>query len=117
TEGGAAIRTGEVAAIARVLALHGCEVCLLENLPRRGIAQQREFLLEQATAPYALFLDDDVILEPYVLEMLLDVIRREGCGFVGSSVIGASYIDDVRPAQQHVELWEGPVSPEVVLPG
>lgn len=117
TDGGASVRTAEVGAVARVLESHGCEVELLENLPRRGIAQQRQFLLDQASAPYALCLDDDVILEPYVLELLVDVIHRERCGFVGSSVIGLSYTDDIRPAQQAFELWEGPVQPEIVLPG
>lgn len=117
TDGGASIRSAEVGAIARVLEDHGCEVRLLENLPRRGIAHQRQFLLEQAEAPYALCLDDDVILEPYVIALLVDAIGAEGCGFVGSSVIGLSYVDDVRPDEQHVELWDGPVEPEVVLPG
>src|SRR5690606_19069119 len=70
TGGGGAIRSAEVTAVARVLETHGCDVELLENLPRRGIAQQRQFLLDQARAPYALCLDDDVILEPYVIELL-----------------------------------------------
>lgn len=117
TERGAAIRTGEVLAAARVLESHGCEVRLLEHLPRRGIAEQRQFLLEQSNAAYALCLDDDVILEPYVLALLLGVIERERCGFVGSSVIGLSYVNDLRPAQQHIELWDGPVRPELVVPG
>jgi len=117
TDRGASIRTAEVRAIARVLERHGCEVELLENLPRRGIAHQRQFLLDRASAPFALCLDDDVILEPYVIELLVHVMRSEGCGFVGSSVIGLSYVDDVRPDQQRFELWEGPVQPEVVLPG
>lgn len=117
TDGGAAIRTPEVKAVARVLESHGGDVELLENLPRRGIAQQRQFLLDRTSAAYALCLDDDVILEPFVLELLVNVLRRERCGFVGSSVIGLSYRDDVRPAQQHIELWDGPVRPEVVVPG
>jgi len=117
TDGGASIRSGEVRAVSRVLERHGCEVQLLENLPRRGIAQQRQFLLDRSSAPYVLCLDDDVLLEPYVLELMLGVIEREGCGFVGSSVIGLSFVNDVRPDQQHVELWEGPVRPEVVVPG
>src|SRR5690606_4646252 len=97
TDRARSIESAEVKAIARVLESHGCKVELLENLPRRGIAQQRQFLLDLATAPYALCLDDDVILEPYVIELLVRVIRRERCGFVGASVIGLSYVDDVRP--------------------
>lgn len=117
TDGGASIRSGEVLAASRVLESHGCEVRLLENLPRRGIAEQRQFLLDNASAPYVLCLDDDVLLEPYVLNLMLAVIERERCGFVGSSVIGLSYATDVRPYQQNVELWEGPVRPELVVPG
>ncbi len=117
TDRARSIESAEVKAIARVLESHGCKVELLENLPRRGIAQQRQFLLDLATAPYALCLDDDVILEPYVIELLVRVIRRERCGFVGASVIGLSYVDDVRPDEQRFELWDGPVRPEVVLPG
>ena len=117
TGGGGAIRSAEVTAVARELETHGCDVELHENLTRRGNAQQRQFLLDQARAPYALCLDDDVILEPYVIELLVDVIRRERCGFVGASVIGLSYAQDVRPEQQNFELWDGPVQPEIVLPG
>src|SRR4051794_21949749 len=61
------IRAGEVRAVVRVLRAHGHTVDLLPNLPRRGMAEQRQFLLDQATAPYALFLDDDLILEPWVV--------------------------------------------------
>jgi GT2 family glycosyltransferase len=105
-----------LAAVVRVLRLRGHEVQLLRNLPARGMAQQREFLLERASAPYALFLDDDLILEPFVTRLLLDAIERHGCGLVGCGTIGASFVDDVRPHQQVVEPLER-VEPEVVLPG
>ena len=108
---------GEVQAALRVLRLHGHPVRVLKNLPRRGMAEQRQFLLDRATAPYCLFLDDDCILEPYVLSLLLAAIREEQCGFVGSAVIGLSYLSDERPAEQAVELWDGPVAPESVKPG
>ena len=107
----------EVAAMLRVLRLHGHVVEVHRHLPRRGMAEQRQFLLDQAQAPYALFLDDDCFLDPWVLGLMLRTIRQEGCGFVGSAVIGLSYLDDVRPHEQAVELWEGPVQPEVVEPG
>jgi len=86
------------------------------HLPRRGMAEQRQFLLEQADAPYVLFLDDDVIVEPDLIERLLRAVERERCGFVGSAVIGLSYLDDVRPHEQAIEFWDGPVEPEVVRP-
>jgi hypothetical protein len=82
-----------------------------------GIAEQRDFLLKRARADAVLYLDDDVLMEPWVVERLLDVLRAEGCGFVGAFPAGLSHRDDVRPAQQIVERWEGPVRPEVVAPG
>src|SRR5690606_27716800 len=63
SEGGASIRSGEVRAVARVLEQHGCEVHL----------QQRQFLLDRSSASYVLYLDDDVLLEPFVLGLMLDV--------------------------------------------
>jgi hypothetical protein len=44
------------------------------------MAEQRDFLLSRAGAPYAHFLDGDVLLERPVMERMLGVIRREGCG-------------------------------------
>ena len=101
----------------RVLEAHGQPVEVHRHLPRRGMAEQRQYLLDQARAPYALFLDDDLILEPFVVECLLAAMQEEACGFVGSAVIGLSYLDDVRPHEQHVEFWEGAVQPEIVRPG
>jgi GT2 family glycosyltransferase len=117
TEGAAAADTLEVQAVIRVLRLRGHAVDVLRHLPRRGMAEQRQFLLDQARAPYALFLDDDVMLEADVVGRMMAAIREEGCGFVGCGLIGASYVDDVRPHEQAVELWEGPVEPETVRPG
>ena len=117
TEDSNPVESGEVQAVLRVLSLHGHEVEVHKHLPRRGIAEQRQFLLEQATAPYALFLDDDLILEPFVVENMLTAIKEERCGFVGSAVIGLSFIDDIRPHEQKIEFWDGPVQPEMVKSG
>ncbi len=117
SEGLSVADVAEVAAVVRVLRLHGHPVEIHKNLPRQGMAEQRQFLLDRATAPFALFLDDDCLLEPYVLELLLRAIQEERCGFVGSAVIGLSYLDDERPQEQAVELWHGPVEPEVIGPG
>ena len=76
------------------------------------MAEQRQFLLEQAKSPYVLFLDDDLLLEPEVIGRMMETIRQEGCGFVGMAPIGLSHIDDVRPHQQDIALWDGPVHPE-----
>ena len=82
-----------------------------------GIAEQRDFLLKRARADAVLYLDDDVLMEPWVVERLLEVLRSEGCGFVGAFPAGLSHREDVRPEQQVIEYWDGPVRPEVVEPG
>lgn len=116
SDGAASFETGEARSIVRLLEARGHEVHLLRNLPRRGLAQQRQFLLEQARGPHVLYVDDDVLLEPDLIERLVNVLREQRCGFVGSAVIGLSYRDDVRPHQQAVEFWDGPVQPEAVRP-
>jgi len=114
TEDSELLASGEVQAVLRVLRAHGHAVEVHKHLPRRGMAEQRQFLLDQATAPYSLFLDDDLILEPDVVERMLLAIQEEGCGFVGSAVIGLSYIDDIRLHEQAIEFWNGRVQPEIV---
>lgn len=80
------------------------------------MAEQRHFLLGQARSPYALFLDDDLLLGPGVISRLLTTIEEQGCGFVGSPPIGLSYADDMRPHEQALEVWEESVTPETILP-
>jgi glycosyltransferase involved in cell wall biosynthesis len=116
-EKAASLTAGEVQTVLRVLQTQGHPVTAHRHLPRRGIAEQRQFLLDQAIAPYVLFLDDDVLLESWVLDRLLGAIQQEGCGFVGSGLIGLSFRDDRRPEQQSVEFWQGPVQPETVRSG
>lgn len=117
SETGEASRSGEVLAAARVLRLHGSEVEVHAHPERRGMAEQRQFLLDRSSAPHVLYLDDDLILEPNVVGRMLEAIHTLGCGFVGSAVIGLSHLHDVRPQEQAIELWEGRVRPERVLPG
>jgi GT2 family glycosyltransferase len=107
---------GEVVTARRVLELHGNQVCIEKHLPRRGLAEQRQFLLDHARCRYALFLDDDLVLEPWVVRLMVETMERERCGFVGCAPIGLSYVDDVRPQQQGIEFWDGPVEPESVGP-
>ncbi|HSH55618.1 MAG TPA: glycosyltransferase family 2 protein [Candidatus Limnocylindrales bacterium] len=102
--------------IVRFLEHKGITVCVKPNLPRRGIAHQSQFLLDQVDTPYCLFLGDDVLLEPFALRNMIETLKREGCGFVGNAVIGLSYKADERPHQQHIELWNGPVQPEYITP-
>ncbi len=117
TEADQPLPTPEVQAALRVLAIHGQAIALHRHLPRRGLAEQRQFLLDQVTAPYALFLDDDLILEPDVIGRMYKAIREEDCGFVGCAAIGLSFIQDVRPQEQAIAFWQGPVQPETVKPG
>jgi glycosyltransferase involved in cell wall biosynthesis len=117
SEGAGACAHGEVQAVLRYLRATGRQVETRRNLPRRGMAQQRAFLLEQVRAPYCLFVDDDVILEPDLVARLHAVIEAEGCGFVGSALHGLSYLGQERPLQENIEFWDGPVTPEKVRPG
>lgn len=116
SENGDVTSVPEVEAVVRLLRARGVQVQVHKHVPRRGMAEQRQFLLDAVASPFALFLDDDVILEPDVLERMLRAIHEEGCGFVGCAVIGLSYVHDVRPHQQHIEFWDGRVRPERVEP-
>ena len=116
TEDSDPVATGEVQAVLRVLRAHGHNVEIHKHLPNLGMAEQRQFLLDRAQGEYCLFLDDDLILEPDVISRMLIAIQEEGCGFVGSAVIGLSFIDDVRPHEQKIEFWDSPVQPETVEP-
>jgi glycosyltransferase involved in cell wall biosynthesis len=102
----------EIQTLIQALRWHGHNVTLHHHLPRRGLAEQRQFLLEQSRAPYVHYLDDDVLLDPPVMERMRAVLREEQCGFVGCAATGLSYLDDVRPHQQNIEIWTGPVEPE-----
>lgn len=106
-----------VATPIRLLRARGHRVDTVRHLPRRGLAEQRQFLLDRVRAPYALFLDDDVLCEPDVVARLVGTIEKEGCGFVGMPLVGLSHLDDVRPHEQRLEPWTGPVVPEVIEPG
>jgi hypothetical protein len=103
--------------LVRALRYRGHPVLLRHHLPRRGIAEQRAYLLRHSQARYVLFLDDDVWLEPGVVARLLTAIEELGCGFVGNAPHGLSYLDDHRPHQQDgYEEWPGPPRPERISP-
>jgi glycosyltransferase involved in cell wall biosynthesis len=106
TEDSDLVTSGEVQAVIRVLRAHGHVVEVYKHLPRLGMAEQRQFLLNQVIAQYSLFLDDDLILEPDVVERMLIAIQEESCGFVGCAFSGLSFIDDVRPHEQKIEFWD-----------
>jgi hypothetical protein len=102
----------EILTICRAFAVQERRVRVFKHLPRRGMAEQRNFLLSLSQAKYVQFLDDDLLLEPEVVERMLGVIEEEKCGFVGCCAIGLSHLDDYRPHQHNIELWDGPVKPE-----
>lgn len=107
------LERSEIQTVVQALRLRGHSVSLLHHVPCRGMAEQRQFLFEQSKAPYVQFIDDDILLDPQTTQRMIDVIRRERCGFVGCAAIGLQFQDDIRPHQQHIELWEGPVTPEL----
>jgi len=104
-------------AVYRFLQNHGCSISIFKNLPRVGLAQQRHFLLNKSHSRFSLFLDDDLLLEPFVLQNLVHTIKDEGCGFVGCAPIGLRYMNDYRPEQEHIELWDRNVMPEKIAVG
>lgn len=100
-------------AMGRVIQSRGGSIEWHHREPR-GIAEQRDFLLGRAEAGPVLFLDDDIFMEPFVVERLLSVLEAENCGFVGAFPAGLTFVDDVRPGQHVFEPWQGPVRPEVI---
>lgn len=100
-------------AMTRRLRLTGHPVVLTRHLPRRGLAEHRQFLLDSADADRVLFLDDDVWLAPDVLRRLGSALTELRCGFVGNAMQGLSFMEDERPDEQlPYREWDGPVEPE-----
>jgi GT2 family glycosyltransferase len=112
----ASLSSPVVASLCRIIEARGASVCWHRRRENRGIAEQRHFLLEQSKSPYVLFIDDDVFMEPWVAQRLVQTIHEHQCGFVGAFPTGLSFLADERPHQQLVEFWEGPVEPEEVEP-
>jgi hypothetical protein len=117
SQGGPGWEHPAAAAMVRVLEAQGRPVTRMRHLPRRGLAEHRQFLLDQSLADKCLFLDDDVWLEPGALERLAEALDHLGCGFVGMAPQGLSYLNDRRPAETEAfEAWEGPVTAESIHP-
>jgi GT2 family glycosyltransferase len=120
TEGEAAsFMQPAVRAMVRVLEAQGHRVQLERHLPRRGLAEHRDYLLGLASAPFVLFLDNDVWLEPGSLVRMSRALEASGCGFIGSAVQGLSYLTDRRPHERiGLALWpDDEVLPERIRPG
>jgi GT2 family glycosyltransferase len=92
-----------VQTLGRVIEERGGAVEWHHRPPLHGIAEHRDFLLQQATAGTVLYLDDDVLMESRVLERLLTILGNEGCAFVGAFPAGLSHRDDLRPEQQKID--------------
>lgn len=105
------------AAMIRLLEAQGRATSLIRHLPRLGLAEHQQFLLEQSSAEKVLFLDDDVWLEPGALERMSEALDRLECGFVGMAPQGLSFLNDKRPEQMaSFTAWNGPVTPEKIRP-
>jgi hypothetical protein len=115
SDGPASYATPAATMLISALRRRGTPVELCRNLPRRGIAEQRAFLLSKATASAVLYLDDDVWLEPGVILRLHNALRDLGCGFVAAAMQGLSHLDDRRPDEcAPFEIWGGSVEPESI---
>jgi glycosyltransferase involved in cell wall biosynthesis len=115
SDGAASFETASSATLVRALRRRGTPVELLRHLPRRGITEQRAFLLSRATADAVCYLDDDVWLEPGVLDRLHRALNELRCGFVAAAMQGLTHLDEPRPHEWAAfEVWEGPVHPETV---
>ncbi len=85
-----------VAGVARVLRSRGVAVDVLSHPSGAGVAENRAFLLAQASAPYVLFCDDDIVLGPEVLARMVAAMSELRCGFVAQAMTGLSFSGDVR---------------------
>jgi GT2 family glycosyltransferase len=97
TAAGTALHSPLVAGVARVLSARGVPVEIRQHPSGAGVAENRQFLLEAATAPYVLFLDDDIVLEPESMPRLLSAMTRLRTGLVGMAMTGLSFLEDRRP--------------------
>jgi glycosyltransferase involved in cell wall biosynthesis len=96
--------------------LKNINISIYRNLPPKGITEQRQFLFEKSKTELILYLDDDLILEPFVIKNSFKTIKIQNCGFVGMGLIGPSFVNDIRPNEQNIEFWQTKVKPEKILP-
>ena len=67
----------EVQSLLHVIEARGGSIEYHYRPPIHGIAEQRDFLLKRATTQNVLYLDDDVFMEQWVIEKLLEVLQSE----------------------------------------
>ena len=118
SDGPASSETPPATTLLRVLAGHGRRIRTMRHLPRRGLAEHRAAMLAASSAPFALFCDDDVWLEPGVVGRLHEAIVELRCGLVGAAVQGLSHLHDHRLTElEPFERWPGRPEPELIEPG
>jgi glycosyltransferase involved in cell wall biosynthesis len=105
-----------IQSLLRIIKARGATYEWHYRVPSLGIAEQRDFLLNRASSEMILYLDDDVWMEPWVLQKMVNTLVEQQCAFVGAFPAGLSFLDDVRPEQQIIEYWEGDVTPESIYP-
>ena len=93
-------------------AVNRTSICTKGLPPGCALPQIKSFLLEQATAPYVLYADDDLLMEPWVVDHMLSTIQSEGCGFVGMADLGAS--GHASQLYQHFGITQQAVSAETL---
>lgn len=110
-------RWDAIAGVVRVLREQGHPVLLTRNVPPRGMAEQRAYLLSCSRARYVLYLDDDIWMAPGTVDRLYQAIRLLKCGFVGNAPhdLTAGHGPPVETRVRYEE-WEGPVRPETIGP-
>lgn len=117
---GVVVGSALVAGVVRLLRARGTDVELLHHPSGQGVAENRAHLLSRARAPYVLFLDDDIVLEPEALGRLLAAMGELRTGLVAMAMTGLSFADDVRPHEQEsFEVLDrgAPAAPEVIRKG
>lgn len=89
-------RAPEVQTMIRHLRNTGTCVEVHHRPQRRGVAEQRNFLLGQARTRLVVYLDDDIWLQAWSLRLMVTQLKRLGCGFVGMAPVALSHSADVR---------------------
>src|SRR4029079_12883455 len=84
SDGAPSFDTPPAQTLLRVLRAAGHRVDTVVHPTRRGVAQRRAAGLSRSRARYALFLDDDIWLEPGTIARLHEAISELGCGLVGA---------------------------------
>lgn len=112
-----AVDTRALATILRALEWHGHEVRVVRRPLGRTMAEHRHALLLRCTARYVQILAGDILLDPSTQQRMVETIRDERCGFAGCSAADLQRLEDFRPHEQHIDLWERSVEPEDLQPG